>query len=47
MSLSERTFKVGDIVFAKVRGFAPWPAIVNKIKKNTAEVTFSSKRKET
>ena len=30
MSVSEGNFKVGDIVWGKVRGYAWWPAEVSK-----------------
>lgn len=39
-------FSVGQIVFAKVSGFAPWPARVVEIVKNTA-CTLKSKQKLT
>lgn len=50
MSLAERDFKVNDIVFAKVRGYAAWPAVIQKLipsnQPKQAEVVFYSDLKE-
>lgn len=33
-------FEIGDFVFAKLRGFAPWPSIVREIKGTSGRVDF-------
>lgn len=46
MDLANRHFEVYEIVFAKVTGFAPWPAFIMKIDGKHAEVKFISQKKE-
>lgn len=38
--VSKVQFKVGDFVFAKVRGYAPWPSVVEEVNGNRGRVTF-------
>uniref|UniRef100_A0A1L8DMX9 Putative the pwwp domain part of the hepatoma derived growth factor n=1 Tax=Nyssomyia neivai TaxID=330878 RepID=A0A1L8DMX9_9DIPT len=41
MVKQERIFKIGDLVFAKVKGYPPWPAKISKIMaKNKYTVSF-------
>lgn len=46
MELAQRTFRRHEIVFAKITGYAPWPAFINSIEGNFAEVQFNSKKME-
>lgn len=47
MTIALRSFQVDDIVFAKIRGYASWPAIIEQIQGEVATVTFYSKNNET
>lgn len=40
MSLQQIKFKVGQAVFAKVKGYVSWPSIILEINKGTAKVAF-------
>lgn len=40
MVASKKTFKIGDLVFAKVKGYPPWPAKITKIEKSKYNVYF-------
>lgn len=33
-------FHIGDFVFSKVRGYAPWPSIISEVNGTRAKVTF-------
>lgn len=46
MALIKRRFRLHEIVFAKIKGYAPWPAFIEKINGNEIEVVFNSKRME-
>lgn len=40
MVASKKSFKIGDLVFAKVKGYPPWPAKITKIEKTKYNVYF-------
>lgn len=40
MVASKKTFKIGDLVFAKVKGYPPWPAKITRIDKTKYNVYF-------
>ncbi|XP_055638325.1 hepatoma-derived growth factor-related protein 2-like [Toxorhynchites rutilus septentrionalis] len=40
MVASKKSFKIGDLVFAKVKGYPPWPAKITKIEKSKYNVYF-------
>ncbi|XP_055600211.1 PC4 and SFRS1-interacting protein-like isoform X2 [Uranotaenia lowii] len=40
MVASKKSFVLGDLVFAKVKGYPPWPAKIMKIEKNKYNVYF-------
>lgn len=40
MALCEIPYQSGDCVFAKLRGYAPWPSIVREVKGNKVMVDF-------
>lgn len=41
MALAELTFTVGQVVYAKLKGYLPWPALITHIPKKTiARVAF-------
>ncbi|XP_058445832.1 hepatoma-derived growth factor-related protein 2-like [Malaya genurostris] len=40
MVATKKSFNVGDLVFAKVKGYPPWPAKITKIEKNKYNVYF-------
>ncbi|XP_055550773.1 hepatoma-derived growth factor-related protein 2-like [Wyeomyia smithii] len=40
MVASKKSFNVGDLVFAKVKGYPPWPAKITKIEKSKYNVYF-------
>ncbi|XP_049287900.1 hepatoma-derived growth factor-related protein 2-like [Anopheles funestus] len=40
MVASKKSFEVGDLVFAKVKGYPPWPAKITLIDKNKHEVYY-------
>ncbi|XP_041775276.1 hepatoma-derived growth factor-related protein 2-like isoform X1 [Anopheles merus] len=40
MVASKKSFEIGDLVFAKVKGYPPWPAKVTRIEKNKYNVYF-------
>lgn len=46
MDLSERKILKNDVVFGKVRGFCPWPCVVEVIEGNIATVKFFSRYRE-
>uniref|UniRef100_A0A182JU58 PWWP domain-containing protein n=1 Tax=Anopheles christyi TaxID=43041 RepID=A0A182JU58_9DIPT len=40
MVASKKTFQIGDLVFAKVKGYPPWPAKITRIEKSKYNVYF-------
>lgn len=40
MELQTLRFTVGQLVFAKIKGSVPWPALITKIEKNLATVVY-------
>uniref|UniRef100_A0A182QDH3 PWWP domain-containing protein n=1 Tax=Anopheles farauti TaxID=69004 RepID=A0A182QDH3_9DIPT len=40
MVASKKAFKIGDLVFAKVKGYPPWPAKITRIDKSKYNVYF-------
>lgn len=40
MPKAKRVYIVGDFVFAKVKGYPPWPAKINEVGKNKYGVFF-------
>lgn len=40
MVASKKSFKIGDLVFAKVKGYPPWPAKITRIDKTKYNVYF-------
>uniref|UniRef100_A0AAG5DUQ9 PWWP domain-containing protein n=1 Tax=Anopheles atroparvus TaxID=41427 RepID=A0AAG5DUQ9_ANOAO len=40
MVASKKSFKIGDLVFAKVKGYPPWPAKITKIDRSKYNVYF-------
>ncbi|XP_058819902.1 hepatoma-derived growth factor-related protein 2-like [Topomyia yanbarensis] len=40
MVATKKTFNVGDLVFAKVKGYPPWPAKITRIEKSKYNVYF-------
>uniref|UniRef100_A0A182NTN5 PWWP domain-containing protein n=1 Tax=Anopheles dirus TaxID=7168 RepID=A0A182NTN5_9DIPT len=40
MVASKKAFTIGDLVFAKVKGYPPWPAKITRIDKNKYNVYF-------
>lgn len=46
MALVPNKYNRHEIVFAKVTGYAPWPAFINQIDGDYAEVQFNSPKRE-
>lgn len=46
MELAERKFSIGDIVFAKIKGYPPWPSTVTQFIKNRVKIVFFGWREQ-
>lgn len=40
MELQKIGFSVGQLVYGKVKGYAPWPAVITKIDRNIATIVY-------
>lgn len=46
MELAERKFSLGEIVFAKIKGYPPWPSTITQFIKNNVKVVFFGWREQ-
>lgn len=46
MELQKLRFTVGQMVYGKLKGYPPWPAVITKIEKNMAKIVYFNANKE-
>lgn len=40
MELQKIRFTVGQLVYGKLKGYPPWPAVITNIEKNMAKIVY-------
>lgn len=46
MQVATRSFFVGQLVFAKIKGYPPWPSVISEINGNCAKVVYFNWNKQ-